>query len=169
MSLVEHAKEELKRAGLFEKDSDYEGMLGDAVLELIEKFAAQGHSGFSAYQTIAIFERLAKFQTLTPITSDPAEWMCVSEHFEGKSVHQNLRNPAVFSNDAGKTWYNIDELHKKLSFRIKRNVRWFFIDLGRFIKYNIFRAKRPVVNLSEFAAIPAQAPEDNSEKPSTGE
>ena len=52
MNLVEHAKEELQRAGLFEQGSDYDGMLAQAVLELIEKFAQQGHSGYSAYATL---------------------------------------------------------------------------------------------------------------------
>lgn len=162
MSLVQHAKEELTRAGLFEKGSDYDGMLGDAVLELIEKFAEQGHSGFSAHLTIDLFQRLAKFQTLSPITSNPDEWMCVSDYFEGKGVWQNRRNPAVFSNDAGKTWYDIDELHKKLSFRIKNSIRRFFYVVGQFVKYKIFRAQRPQV--SELAeATPVMPPEEDKE------
>jgi hypothetical protein len=34
MSLIEHAKTELQIAGLFDKDSDYEGALEEAVMEL---------------------------------------------------------------------------------------------------------------------------------------
>jgi len=57
MGLMEHAKKELELAGLFAKDSDYGGMLGDAVLELIEKFAEQGHSGASAGMVSDLFGR----------------------------------------------------------------------------------------------------------------
>lgn len=145
MNLVEHAKEELTRAGLFDKDSDYDEMLGDAVLELVEKFAAQGHSGFSAMQTLAIFDRVARFKTLSPITSDPSEWVEVSDYFNGKGVWQNRRNPAVFSNDGGKTWYDLDERERNKWFRAKRRVRWFFLDIGEWIKYNVFRQPRPKV------------------------
>jgi len=35
-NLVEHAKRELTLAGLFNKDSDYGGMMGDSVMELME-------------------------------------------------------------------------------------------------------------------------------------
>lgn len=154
-SLIIHAKEELNRAGLLDKDSDYNGMIGEAVLELMEKFAEQGHSGFSAHLTIDVFQRLAKFQTLTPITSDPKEWMEVSNYFDGKGVWQNLRNPATFSNDGGKTWYNLDDREKDKWFRFKRHVRWFFQDAGSFIKYKIFRAKRPVFATEALTAVEA--------------
>lgn len=62
--LVEHAEKELKKAGLFDKDSDYDGMLGDAVLELITTFAKQGHSGFSAQMTRELFHKLSNFEEL---------------------------------------------------------------------------------------------------------
>lgn len=161
MSLTEHAKDELTRAGLFNQDSDYDGMLGTAVLELIEKFAAQGHSGYSAHLTIDLFQRLAKFQTLTPITSDPSEWMCVSEYFEGKSIHQNRRNPAVFSNDGGKTWYNIDDLHNSRWFKIKNGTQRFIYQTGQFIKYKIFRAKRKQSELTIAEFAQPLPPEEN--------
>ena len=54
MSLKEHAKYELEKAGLFDKDSDYNGMIGNAVMELIEKFSEQGHSGFFALIVIEL-------------------------------------------------------------------------------------------------------------------
>lgn len=36
MSLKDHAKRELALAGLFDKDSDYAGMIGHAVMKMIE-------------------------------------------------------------------------------------------------------------------------------------
>lgn len=63
-NLVKHAEKELKKAGLFDKDSDYDGMLGEGVLELITVFASQGHSGMSAEMTVQLFERLARFKEI---------------------------------------------------------------------------------------------------------
>jgi len=66
MGLVDHAHRELNKAGLFSQDSDYEGMIGRAVFELIKVFAKQGHSGFSASMTTELFSRLSRFEALTP-------------------------------------------------------------------------------------------------------
>jgi hypothetical protein len=109
MSLVEHAKRELEFAGLFSKDSDYEGMLGEAVLELVEKFAQQGHSGFSAGMTLRIFNQVARFKPLGPVTDNPDEWMEVGEDKGLGTCRQNRRQSSCFSYDGGKTYYDIDE------------------------------------------------------------
>lgn len=108
MSLVEHAKYELELAGLFDKDSDYDGMLGEAVLELVEVFAKQGHSGFSASQTLQIFNEVANYKPLTAIGVSPDEWVDQSEA-SGVPMWQNKRRGTTFSRDAGKTWYDIDD------------------------------------------------------------
>lgn len=106
-SLVDYAKSELERAGLFDKDSDYEGMLGDAVLDLVKVFAKQGHSGFSAGQTLRIFNKVARYQPLTPLTFAADEWNDVSE-FSGRPMWQNKRDSTIFSKDGGKTHYSIE-------------------------------------------------------------
>lgn len=79
MSLVEHAQRELKLAGLFSPDSDYEGEIGLAVMELIRVFAKQGHSGFSAYKTLQIFQVVAKQKNLMPVGITEDEWMKIDE------------------------------------------------------------------------------------------
>lgn len=107
MSLKEHAKYELEKVGLFDKDSDYGGMIGKAVMELIEKFSEQGHSEFSAMQVLAIFNKLASFKPLSKITSDPDEWNDVSG-MSGKPMWQNKRCSSSFSEDGGKTWYDLN-------------------------------------------------------------
>lgn len=63
-NLINHANAELKKAGLFDKDSDYDGELGKGVLELITVFAGQGHSGMSAEMAVQLFERLARFKEI---------------------------------------------------------------------------------------------------------
>ncbi len=94
MSLREFAKSELKHAGFFDKDSDYNGDLGDAVMKLIDMFCDQGHSGGSAPITVDIFSKLAMFEPLLPLTGDDNEWMDV-----GGGLFQNIRCSRVFKQD----------------------------------------------------------------------
>lgn len=96
MSLEERAKFELEKAGFFSKDQLYGGMLGNAVMELMRVFAAQGHSGMSAAVTIRAFSRVAKFKPLTPLTGEDDEWNKV-----GDGEFQNRRCSHVFKNETG--------------------------------------------------------------------
>ena len=102
-NLVEHAKRELEIIGAFDKDKDfYGGMTGDAVLELIEVFAKQGHSGMSASIVRNFFNKLADFKPLAPLTFKDGEWGAV----DNTGMCQNKRNSAVFKNcDDGKPYY----------------------------------------------------------------
>lgn len=81
-NLEAFAKEELKRAGHFDEDGLYGGMLGDAVMNMVKVFADEGHSGFSASIAISLFSKVARFEPLTPLTGDDDEWMEVSGGFE---------------------------------------------------------------------------------------
>lgn len=121
-NLIQHAKNELKLAGLFDKDSDYDGMLGKAVLELVKVFSKQGHSGFSAHQTLKIFNIVANYKPLTPIGKTMTEWMNVGE-MSGYELWQNTRRSTTFSRDAGQTWYDIDD--PKLNNGDKWQYNWF--------------------------------------------
>ena len=109
--LVDHAKKELELAGLFKKDSDYGGLVGEAVMELCKCFADQGHSGFSANMVLELFKRLGKYENLTPITDDPKEWS--KENALEKGVWQNKRNPSLFSENGGKTYYDVNDKKRK--------------------------------------------------------
>jgi len=120
MSLVQHAQRELELAGLFDKDSDYSGMLGKAVVQLIKVFSKQGHSGFSAHQTQLIFLKLSNYENLTPITSDPEDWHDISD-MGGGPMWQCKRNPSLFSKDGGKTWYSVNQPKRKWWQIWKRN------------------------------------------------
>lgn len=109
MSLTEHASREMKIVGLYDKDADYDGMLATAVEELIRKFAEQGHSGFSAYQTLKIFDIVARYKRLSPLTNNPDEWADVSGNMGNNACWQSCRQSSCFSEDGGKTYYDIDE------------------------------------------------------------
>lgn len=105
-SLVQHAERELRAAGLFNKDSDYNGMLGESVVELVKVFAAQGHSGYSAHCAIDLFKRVASYQLLSPMKhpKTTGEFMDV-----GNGLLQSTHKSSVFSDDGGVRWYDIDK------------------------------------------------------------
>lgn len=109
-SFVTWARSEIERAGLFDQDSDYEGMLGTEVMRMVETFSAAGHSGFSAQLAASIFARLSAWKPLTPITDAPDEWMHIDEDMAGEpNLWQSRRQPSLFSHDGGKTYYDLDE------------------------------------------------------------
>ena len=114
MSLQYHAKTELELAGFFDKDSDYGGMIGEAVMELIEVFAKQGHSGMSAPYVANIFNQLAKYEALQPITGKDEEWVDITPHSEdGETWYQNKRCSAIFKDGKDRTPYYLDAMVKR--------------------------------------------------------
>ena len=103
MSLTEFAKQELEAAGLFDKDSDYGGMLGEAVLDLIETFSEQGHSGASAAMTASLFNKLSRFEPIRPLTGADDEWVKVSD-----GLFQNKHCSRVFKDTKRGETYDIE-------------------------------------------------------------
>lgn len=108
-NLVRHAKAELEYAGLFNDSGMYGDMVGKAVMQLINVFARQGHSGMSAGIVLGIFSKVARFEALGPLTDNPDEWQDVSEAMGGTPCWQSRRQSRSFSTDGGKTYYNVDE------------------------------------------------------------
>lgn len=114
MSLIEHAKLELELEGLFSKDGDfYEGMTGKSVMELMEVFAKQGHSGMSAPLVASLFHKLATYQPLGPITGKDEEWGDVRDLGNGQSWYQNKRCSALFKEGKDGKAYYIDAIIKR--------------------------------------------------------
>jgi hypothetical protein len=106
MDLLTHAKNELRIAGLFDADSDYEGGIAEAVMALVEVFDQQGHSGGSAPYVADIFKRLASFEPLTPITGSDAEWGEPKKTEDGQTYFQNSRCSALFKDGKdGRPYY----------------------------------------------------------------
>jgi len=120
MTQTDRSIEELKRAGLFDKDSDYEGMIGEAVQELLTVFGKQGHSGMSASYVAMLFKKLVDGDVLSPLNSiedAPDEWNDVSDELwqnrrcsavfldKNKSSKVYTIDGKVFSDDGGKTYY----------------------------------------------------------------
>lgn len=110
-NLVAYAKNELQIAGLLKDnpDAEYDGMLGESILEMVSIFARQGHSGNSASATISLLENLLRFRPITPLTYGPEEWNDVSAFCSGRPHWQNKRKSTTFSDDGGLTHYDLDD------------------------------------------------------------
>lgn len=109
-NLEQYAEKEMRLAGLYGKDSDYNGMIPRAVMAMVKAHSAQGHSGGSHEITMAIFNKVIEFKPLTPLTDDTSEWMKTMED----GLWQSLRDPSCFSEDGGKNYYNVaDEKREK--------------------------------------------------------
>lgn len=109
-NLVAHAERELFRLG----NSGLQRIVNKNILALIKVFSKQGHSGFSAQYVLDLFNKLSRFKTLHPITQDPNEWTDVSQYDpQGPKLWQNTRDSSYFSNDGGKTWWNVEDAAKK--------------------------------------------------------
>jgi hypothetical protein len=98
-NLETFAESELRRAGAFDESGAYMGALGPAVMKMVKIFAEEGHSGTSASLAINMFQRVARFQPLTPLTGEDDEWNeC------GDGVWQNRRSPRVFKEADGRAY-----------------------------------------------------------------
>ena len=100
LPIIINAKRELRRSG----EDDIQFL--EAYLDIVERFARMGHSGFSADYFIEVLYRLLKQKNLTALTNDPEEWV---EFAKGEL--QSSRNSAVFSNDNLETVYHVDGDH----------------------------------------------------------
>jgi hypothetical protein len=123
MGLIEHAKMELEMAGLFDKKGDfYEGATGKSVMELIEVFSKQGHSGMSAPMVASLFHKLANYEPLQPITGRDEEWTEVSVYRDktGKPWYQNKRCSGLFKDGKDGKPYYIDAIIK----RDQKGITW---------------------------------------------
>lgn len=109
-NLIKHAESELKKAGLFDKDSDYGGMIGEAVMKMIKTFEEEDHSGFSELMTLNIFNKLARFKLINPIEQPKqTDYVVVNdERTANKQVLQHKVLSSLFSDNGGKDWHDID-------------------------------------------------------------
>jgi hypothetical protein len=107
--LVAHAIHEFSLLPKAENqaDEDLYQWLQAGVLDLLFVLSQQGHSGGTMFEMLRLFNQLADFLPLSPITDNPAHWDDMSVP-TGYPFWQNKRNTRLFSKDAGKTYFNCD-------------------------------------------------------------
>lgn len=104
-NLKEHALREFKAIGYksIEEEEGPNKWIQQNILELLEVFSNQGHSGFSAPYCIGLFNKLASFEPLCPLTGEPEEWNDTS-HMSSRPVWQNKRCSHVFKDADGQAY-----------------------------------------------------------------
>ncbi len=95
--LVEHAERELELLG---SEGEPDEWMAKGLLELVEAFATQGHSGGSAGYAIRALNRLLNFKPLTSLRGGDDEWRDVSQ-YGGGIARQNIRCPSVMERSDG--------------------------------------------------------------------
>lgn len=121
--MVEKAKYELelitKQCDPYDLDARMmQDSINKDILDLVEMFANQGHSGFSANYVINILTKLLKQSFVTPLTGEDDEWVEVTpgvfqnkregkifkqaDKFNGKAYYIDGK---VFSDNGGKSFY----------------------------------------------------------------
>ena len=106
-ALYEYAKKELERIEKGCEDEESLSMqqaIDKNILELINVFSNQHHSGFTAAYVIDILQRLLNYKPLTPLTGEDDEWEDVTSYGYDTPTFQNKRCSAVFKDDKGAYW-----------------------------------------------------------------
>lgn len=93
-NLRSFAEHELRLIGMLGSDDEMNAAMADHILKMVDLFAAEGHSGFSAPYAINALNQLLRFEPLTPLTGDDEEWMEVTD-----GLYQNKRCSRVFKKD----------------------------------------------------------------------
>ena len=106
MSLHDHAVHELNLIGMTEDSPDeMNRAMRKHILHMMQEFAEEGHSGFSASYAIGLLEKLLRYKPLTPLTGEDDEWIDIAFQ-SGGILWQNKRASHVFKDNEGA--YDID-------------------------------------------------------------
>lgn len=124
-NLLNHAEKEFELAGWKDEGTDVsQGWIMDNIRELLTVFSKQGHSGSSAPYVLNLFNKLARFEIIVPLTGKEDEWNNVSD-----GLWQNKRDSRVFKDkngawfidgkafsDDGKTYFTNGKSHIPITF-----------------------------------------------------
>ena len=149
-SLVRFARRELeileRKASQIDGDGlEMQKIANHDILEIVEKFSSQGHSGFSAAYVLGAIKRLLDYKPLGPLTGEDDEWGSNYDTIDGDTVYQNNRCSAVFktvekstgrttckyiykyvfSDDGGVTWFN--SFGKEKAIGLSREIEFPFV------------------------------------------
>ena len=102
-NLKTYAIDELTRIGMYGSGDKMNDMMCDHILKMVDVFAEEGHSGFSAGYAISILQKLLRFEPLSPLTGEDDEWCEVSD-----GLFQNKRLSRVFKNGKDGQAFDID-------------------------------------------------------------
>ena len=101
-----YAIDELTRIGMYGSGDEMNNAMCEHILKMVNVFAEEGHSGFSAEYAISILQKLLRFEPLSPLTGEDDEWR-LCEYSEGET-YQNKRLSRVFKEGKDGQAYDIN-------------------------------------------------------------
>jgi len=101
-NMTDFAIKEMDIIGLTD-DDEMNGAMRKHILHMVEEFADEGHTGFSASYALSILQKVLAFKPLSPLTGKDSEWMDVADN-----LYQNTRYSAVFKKGKDGEAYDID-------------------------------------------------------------
>lgn len=127
-NLVEYAKKEMEIA--WPEPDDMQDRMKQNVIEIVQIFSDQGHSGLSAAYILRILRRVLNWNPISPLMGYESEWgqaygdeemqqnkRCshvFREHYDNRTAHDI--HGKVFSDDGGETWYSCRESSVPVTF-----------------------------------------------------
>jgi hypothetical protein len=89
-----YAIDELTRIGMYGSGDEMNDAMCEHILKMVNVFAEEGHSGFSANYAINILQKLLRFEPLSPLTGEDDEWKLCK--YNDRETYQNKRFSRVF-------------------------------------------------------------------------
>lgn len=106
MNTLEHAMNEFRLAGWLDENGNYhdemQEMMCNHIIELLNVFNEQGHSGFSGSYAIKLFNTLVEHLPIKPLTGEDDEWNECGMPLVPK--WQNKRCSRVFKDADGRAY-----------------------------------------------------------------
>jgi hypothetical protein len=103
-SLKTHALDEFRAAGWTDADGKFNDEMQQAicehVLKLLEVFSDEGHSGTTAPYALDVFEKLAMFEPLVPLTGEDWEWIDHGHCLQNKRCSRVFKQADRFDGQA---------------------------------------------------------------------
>lgn len=101
-NLMDFARQELK---LLRGDEpcEMQDEIEKCVLDIVELFSKQGHSGTTAPYVVGILKKVMMYEPVAPLTGEDWEWNQVAD-----DCWQNKRCPHVFKDTPDGTAYDIE-------------------------------------------------------------
>lgn len=100
-TLCQKAIREFELAGYINSNDEMSKLMVNQVLETLAVFSSHDNSGFSAGIELKLFDILAHYKILTPLTFKDNEWDKID-----KDLWQNNRITSIFKDNTGKIHYN---------------------------------------------------------------